>query len=238
MAEPVKLRKWEGPPKKVRAKQEYVPTEASREAEDNIREMLRKPGHSLDIKATLDFQIDEVRRPRARLTPPPPRHATPRAGKTGVLQALHRQPPATEAEAAVLGGASRRGASGRARREGRARVGRRSAPRSEDALARLPTRKNGGICLVAPGGRATGRARRSELDTRESSERLAARLPGRDGDARAGEAEERAACDRAPVQELDAVVRVRDELEVDGERVDERERDAEEPADERDELVE
>ena len=66
MAEPVKLRKWEGPPKKVRAKQEYVPTEASREAEDNIREMLRKPGHSLDIKATLDFQIDEVRRPRAR----------------------------------------------------------------------------------------------------------------------------------------------------------------------------
>ena len=40
MAEPVKLRKWEGPPKKVRAKQEYVPTEASREAEDNIRTMV------------------------------------------------------------------------------------------------------------------------------------------------------------------------------------------------------
>ena len=56
------LRKWEGPPKKVRAKPEVKLTTASKEAEDEIREMLRKPGWSADIKATLDFSIDEARR--------------------------------------------------------------------------------------------------------------------------------------------------------------------------------
>ena len=58
----VKMRKWEGPPKKVREKQAYVPTDASKKAEDEMREMLRKPGWSADIKATLDFSIDEARR--------------------------------------------------------------------------------------------------------------------------------------------------------------------------------
>ena len=62
----VKMRKWEGPPKKVREKQAYVPTDASKKAEDEMREMLRKPGWSNDIKATLDFQIDEVRRVPSR----------------------------------------------------------------------------------------------------------------------------------------------------------------------------
>ena len=58
----IKLRKWEGPPKKVRAKPEIRVTDASKDAEDEIREMLRKPGWSNDIKKTLDHNIDESRR--------------------------------------------------------------------------------------------------------------------------------------------------------------------------------
>ena len=63
----MKMRKWEGPPKKIRegkraTKPPITVTDASRDAEDEIREMLRKPGCSYDIKKTLDFQIDEARR--------------------------------------------------------------------------------------------------------------------------------------------------------------------------------
>ena len=48
--------------KKVVKKPEVPVTKASREAEDQMREFLRKPGWSADIKPTLDTHLDEAQR--------------------------------------------------------------------------------------------------------------------------------------------------------------------------------